>query len=71
MTSQTTSTGRVTGLLRGLDLTVTVVATLFWAGVLFWAQTQTISQVRYATMFVGGIMTVYALDETREAITED
>ena len=68
MTSQTTSTGRVTGLLRGLDLTVTVVATLFWAGVLFWAQTQTISQVRYATMFVGGIMTVYALNETREAI---
>ena len=68
MTSQTTSTGRVTGLLRGLDVTVTVVATLFWAGVLFWAQTQTISQVRYATMFVGGIMTVYALDETREAI---
>ncbi|QIO20902.1 TRAP transporter fused permease subunit [Haloarcula sp. JP-L23] len=68
MTSQSTSAGRVTGLLRGLDITVTLVAVLFWAGVLFWAQTQTISQVRYATVFVGGIMTVYALNETREAI---
>lgn len=56
------------GLLRGLDLTVTVVATLFWVGVLLWAYTQTVSQVRYATMFVGGIMTVYALDETRAAV---
>ncbi|KAA9396615.1 TRAP transporter fused permease subunit [Haloarcula sp. CBA1130] len=68
MTSQPTSAGRVAGLLRGLDITVTLVAVLFWAGVLFWAQTQTISPVRYATVFVGGIMTVYALNETREAI---
>jgi TRAP transporter 4TM/12TM fusion protein len=56
------------GLLRGLDVTVTAAALLFWAGVLFWAQTQTISQVRFATAFVGGIMTVYALNETRLAI---
>jgi len=38
--------------------------------VLYWAQTQAISQVRYATAFVGGIMTVYALNETRLAITD-
>jgi len=50
------------GLLRGLDVTVTAAALLFWVGVLFWAQTQTISQVRFATAFVGGIMTVYALN---------
>jgi len=56
------------GLLRGLDVTVTAAALLFWVGVLFWAQTQTISQVRFATAFVGGIMTVYALNETRLAI---
>lgn len=68
MSTQSTSAERATGLLRGLDVTVTLVAVLFWVGVLFWAQTQTISQVRYATMFVGGIMTVYALNETREAI---
>jgi len=58
------------GLLRGLDVTVTVAALLFWAGVLYWAQTQVISQVRYATAFVGGILTVYALNETRLAISD-
>lgn len=59
-----------TGLLRGLDLTVTAAALLFWTGVLYWAQTQAISQVQFATAFVGGILTVYALDETRTAVAD-
>ena len=46
-------------------------AVLFWVGVLVWAQTQTISQVRYATAFVGGIMMVYALHETYQSIESD
>ena len=70
MSTETASTEPESGLLRGLDVTVTAAALLFWAGVLYWAQTQAISQVRYATAFVGGIMTVYALNETRLAIAD-
>ena len=68
MSTETASTEPESGLLRGLDVTVTAAALLFWAGVLYWAQTQAISQVRYATAFVGGILTVYALNETRIAV---
>jgi TRAP transporter 4TM/12TM fusion protein len=70
MNTQSEPAGRVSGLLRGIDITVTVAALLFWGGVLYWAQTQAISQVQYATAFVGGIMTVYALNETREALED-
>ena len=68
MSTETASTESESGLLRGLDVTVTAAALLFWAGVLYWAQTQAISQVRFATAFVGGILTVYALNETRLAV---
>lgn len=68
MSTQTEHADNSSGLLRGLDLTVTGAALLFWAIVIWWAWTQTWSTVRYATVFVGGIMTVYALNETREAI---
>jgi TRAP transporter 4TM/12TM fusion protein len=70
MSTETASTEPDSGLLRGLDVTVTATALLFWAGVLYWAQTQAISQVRFATAFVGGILTVYALNETRLAIAD-
>jgi TRAP transporter 4TM/12TM fusion protein len=70
MSTETASTESESGLLRGLDVTVTAAALLFWAGVLYWAQTQAISQVRFATAFVGGILTVYALNETRLAISD-
>lgn len=70
MSTETASTEPDSGLLRGLDVTVTAAALLFWAGVLYWAQTQAISQVRFATAFVGGILTVYALNETRLAIAD-
>ncbi|MDZ5811091.1 TRAP transporter fused permease subunit [Halorubrum sp. AD140] len=72
MSTETASTEpeSETGLLRGLDVTVTAAALLFWAGVLYWAQTQAISQVQFATAFVGGILTVYALNETRLAIAD-
>ncbi|QKG93240.1 TRAP transporter fused permease subunit [Halorubrum sp. SS7] len=70
MSTETASTDSESGLLRGLDVTVTGAALLFWAGVLYWAQTQAISQVRFATAFVGGILTVYALNETRLAISD-
>ncbi len=56
--------------LRGLDVGVTLAAVLFWLIVLSWAYTQSISTVRYGVLFVGGIMTVYALDETRESLEE-
>ncbi len=68
MSTKTDNSSAVPGLLRGLDVTVTTAAIVFWAIVLGWAYTQTWSTVRYATIFVGGIMTVYALNETREAI---
>jgi len=68
MSSEPTETGRLATLLRGLDITVTAAAVLFWAIVLAWAYTQTWSSVRYGTVFVGGIMTVYVLSETREAV---
>ncbi|WP_276274073.1 TRAP transporter permease [Haloarcula litorea] len=68
MSSETTQTGRLPTLVRGLDVTVTAAAVVFWAIVLAWAYTQTWSTVRYGTVFVGGIMTVYALNETREAV---
>ncbi|MFO8116274.1 MAG: TRAP transporter fused permease subunit [Halorubrum sp.] len=68
MSTETASTEPESGLLRGLNVTVTAAALLFWAGVLYWAHTQAISQVQFATAFVGGIMTVYALNETRLAI---
>ncbi|MFY4816242.1 TRAP transporter permease, partial [Haloarcula sp. AONF1] len=70
MSTDTASTESESGLLRGLNVTVTAAALLFWAGVLYWAQTQAISQVRFATAFVGGILTVYALNETRLAIAD-
>ena len=68
--STETASEHESGLLRGLDVTVTGAALLFWAGVLYWAHTQAISQVRFATAFVGGILTVYALNETRLAIAD-
>ncbi|WP_050033678.1 TRAP transporter permease [Halorubrum halophilum] len=70
MSTETDATEHESGLLRGLDVVVTAAALLFWVGVLAWAQTQVISQVRYATAFVGGILTVYALNETRLAIAD-
>nr|WP_226010951.1 TRAP transporter fused permease subunit [Halomicrobium salinisoli] len=54
--------------LRGLDVTVTIAAIVFWAIVLGWAYTQTLGRVQYGVIFVGGIMSVYALDQTRQAI---
>ena len=70
MSTETAATEHESGLLRGLDVTVTAAALLFWAGVLGWAHTQAISQVRFATAFVGGILTVYALNETRLDISD-
>ncbi|QLG63644.1 TRAP transporter permease [Halorarum salinum] len=58
----------VSNTLRGLDVSVTVSAILFWGIVLFWAYTQTMSRVQYGVIFVGGILTVYAIDQTRQAL---
>ncbi|MFB6223591.1 MAG: TRAP transporter permease [Haloarcula sp.] len=68
MSTQTEHTGRASKILRGLDVTVTSAALAFWGIVIAWSYTQTWSTVRYATIFVGGIMTVYALNETRESL---
>lgn len=56
--------------LRGIDVSVTVAAVLFWAIVLGWAFRQGMGQVQYGVIFVGGIMTVYALDQARQALEE-
>lgn len=71
MSSDTQSqSSPVSGILRGLDISVTVGAIVFWAIVLFWAYSQQISRVQYGVIFVGGIMTVYAIDQTRQALEE-
>ncbi|UWG49018.1 TRAP-type uncharacterized transport system, fused permease component [Halanaeroarchaeum sp. HSR-CO] len=69
MSSQTAQRSTtVSTALRGLDITVTISAILFWAIVLGWAYTQRMSRVQYGVIFVGAILTVYALDQTRQAI---
>jgi TRAP-type uncharacterized transport system fused permease subunit len=68
MSSRTERTDRTREILRGLDVTVTVAAVAFWAIVLVWAYRQQMGRVQYGVVFVGGIMTVYALDQTRRAI---
>ncbi|MGB9965558.1 TRAP transporter fused permease subunit [Halobacterium sp. CBA1126] len=70
MATETEQDTGPTGVLRGLDLSVTLAAVLFWAVVLWWASTQQWSPVKYGVLFVGGIMTVYALNETRESLEE-
>ena len=70
MSGQANSTETSSRLVYGVNSLVTVTAILFWGGVMYWASTQAISQVQYATAFVGGILTVYALNETRLAIKE-
>ena len=61
MSTDSESASRAAKLIRGLDVTVALAAVLFWVGVLFWAQTQAISQVRYAAGFVGGLALGVAL----------
>ena len=56
--------------LRGLDVTVTLAAVLFWLVALWWTYTQSFSTVKYGTLFVGGVLTVYAINETRESLEE-
>lgn len=69
MSSETQSRSTVVSrTLQGLDIGVTVSAIVFWGIVLVWAYTQSISRVRYGVIFVGGILTVYALDQTRGAL---
>ncbi|UWG49021.1 TRAP-type uncharacterized transport system, fused permease component [Halanaeroarchaeum sp. HSR-CO] len=69
MSSQTAQrSGLVSRALGALDVTVTVAAVAFWAIVLYWAYSQQISRVQYGVIFVGAILTVYALDQTRQAI---
>ncbi|ODR80393.1 C4-dicarboxylate ABC transporter permease [Haladaptatus sp. W1] len=70
MSTQTEQNAADSGLLRGLDVLVTTIALAFWAFVLWFANTQQWSTVKYGVVFVGGIMTVYALNETRLALAE-
>jgi len=52
---------------RSLDKTVTLSAVVFWLIVLYWSATQDMSRVKYGVIFVGAIMTVYAIDQARQA----
>lgn len=56
--------------LQGLDITVTVAAVAFWFIVLSWAYSQHMSRVKYGVIFVGAILTVYAIDQSRQALEE-
>ncbi|QDX39895.1 TRAP transporter fused permease subunit [Salarchaeum sp. JOR-1] len=72
MSTQSSQTSPTTIVNRGLDVSVTVSALLFWAIVLYRSYTEGFlpSTVQYGVVFVGGIMTVYALNETKEAVEE-
>jgi len=54
--------------LKGLDITVTASAIVFWGIVLGWAYTQEMSRVKYGVIFVGAILAVYAVDQSRQAL---
>ena len=68
MSSETDASGRISSVIRGVDLSVTTAAVVFWLIVLGWAYTQAVGQVQYGVIFVGAIMTVYALDQTKKAL---
>ena len=68
MSSEADASGRISSVIRGVDLSVTTAAVVFWLIVLGWAYTQAVGQVQYGVIFVGAIMTVYALDQTKEAL---
>ncbi|GAA0652369.1 TRAP transporter permease [Salarchaeum japonicum] len=72
MSTQSNQSSPNTLVSRGLDISVTVSALLFWAIVLYRSYTEGFlpSTVQYGVVFVGGIMTVYALNETKEAVEE-
>ncbi len=70
MATQTTANPSAPRWHRSLDSTVTLAAVGFWLIVLWWMSTQSISRVRYGTVFVGGILTVYALNEAKESVVE-
>ncbi len=55
---------------RVLDISVVLSSLVFWAIVLYWAYTQGMSRVRYGVIFIGAILTVYAIDQSRQALEE-
>ncbi|WP_222914787.1 TRAP transporter fused permease subunit [Natrinema sp. SYSU A 869] len=57
-------------ILRVLDVSVTLSSLVFWAIVLYWARTQGWARVKYGVIFIGAILTVYALDQARQAYDE-
>ena len=57
-------------LVRAFDSTVTISALILWAVVLWWAWTQGIGRTQYAVLFLGGILTVYILEQATESIRD-
>ncbi len=55
---------------RVLDISVVLSSLVFWAIVLYWARTQGMSRVKYGVIFIGAILTVYAIDQSRQALEE-
>ncbi|SEV86398.1 TRAP transporter permease [Natrinema salifodinae] len=71
MNSEPETTHRSTAWLpRLLDISVTLSSVLFWLIVLYWARTQGMSRVKYGVIFIGAILTVYAMDQSRQALEE-
>ncbi|WP_416841311.1 TRAP transporter permease [Haloferax sp. DFSO52] len=60
----------ISKVLRGLDVSVTASAIVFWLIVLWWAHSQEMARTKFGVIFVGGIMSVYAIDQTRQALKE-
>ncbi|SDX92882.1 TRAP transporter permease [Halopenitus persicus] len=76
MSTRTDRNGLAETIRGGLDVSVTVAAVVFWLIVLVWAHAQRIplvgsaGRVQFGVVFVGGIMTVYALDQTRQSLQD-
>jgi TRAP transporter, 4TM/12TM fusion protein len=70
MSTQSGAKAEAGRIVAGLDQVTTTAAVVFWIFVLYWSSTQVVSKIQYGVLFVGAIMTVYALHETQAALAE-
>ncbi|MGM0605578.1 MAG: TRAP transporter permease [Halobacteriota archaeon] len=70
MSTESLPSGRETKV-KLLDNIVTIGALVFWAIVLYYLRTQAITRAQYGVLFLGGILTLYVLNEALESMKED
>ena len=70
MSTQSAANTEAGRIVSGLGTVTTAAAVVFWVFVLYWSSTQVISKIQYAVLFVGAIMSVYALNETQKALVD-